>query len=69
MMEETIRGRASITASHWAKKSGGVASPAFGATANLWIPDPAPVRDPGHEARLRTFLGGFGPAVAPKAGA
>ena len=35
---------------------------------NLWIPDPAPVRDPGHEARLRTFLGGFGPAVAPKAG-
>ena len=32
-MEETIRGRASITASHWAEKSGGVASPAFGATA------------------------------------
>ncbi|WP_244276404.1 NAD(P)H-dependent flavin oxidoreductase [Methylobacterium indicum] len=35
---------------------------------NLWIPDPAPVRDPAHEARLRAFLGGFGPAVAPEAG-
>nr|WP_015933536.1 nitronate monooxygenase [Methylobacterium nodulans]ACL61974.1 2-nitropropane dioxygenase NPD [Methylobacterium nodulans ORS 2060] len=35
---------------------------------NLWIPDPAPVRDPDHEARLRTFLGTFGPAVPPEAG-
>ena len=35
---------------------------------NLWIPDPAPARDPVHEARLRAFLGGFGPAVAETAG-
>ncbi|AWN47698.1 nitronate monooxygenase [Methylobacterium terrae] len=35
---------------------------------NLWIPDPAPVRDPAHEARVRDFLGGFGPAVPPEAG-
>ncbi len=35
---------------------------------NLWIPDPAPARDPDHEAALRTFLGRFGPAVPPEAG-
>lgn len=35
---------------------------------NLWVPDPAPRRDAAHEARLRDFLGGFGPAVAPDAG-
>lgn len=35
---------------------------------NLWIPDPPPVRDPGNEARLRDFLGGFGPPVAASAG-
>ncbi|WP_018263300.1 NAD(P)H-dependent flavin oxidoreductase [Methylobacterium sp. WSM2598] len=35
---------------------------------NLWIPDPPPRRDPEHEARLRGFLGGFGPAVPPEAG-
>ncbi|AWN54405.1 nitronate monooxygenase [Methylobacterium sp. 17Sr1-1] len=35
---------------------------------NLWIPDPAPARDPDHEARLRAFLGRFGPAVPPEAG-
>ncbi|MGX7707824.1 NAD(P)H-dependent flavin oxidoreductase [Methylobacterium sp. Gmos1] len=34
---------------------------------NLWIPDPAPARDPAHEARLRAFLGRFGPAVPPEA--
>jgi nitronate monooxygenase len=34
---------------------------------NLWIPDPAPVRDAGHEARVRVFLGQWGPAVAPEA--
>ncbi len=33
---------------------------------NLWIPDPAPTRDPAREARLRAFLGGFGPAVPPR---
>jgi nitronate monooxygenase len=35
---------------------------------NLWIPEPAPVRDAAHEARLRDFLGRFGPPVAPQAG-
>ena len=35
---------------------------------NLWVPDPAPQRDPQHEARLREFLGRFGPPVAPQAG-
>ncbi len=35
---------------------------------NLWIPDPAPARDAAQEGRLRAFLGGFGPAVAPEAG-
>ena len=30
---------------------------------NLWIPDPAPKRDPDHEAAVRGFLGGFGPEV------
>src|SRR3954471_5793814 len=35
---------------------------------NLWIPDPAPKRDPDHEARVRDFLAGWGPAVPPDAG-
>ena len=35
---------------------------------NLWIPDPPPRRDPVHEARVRAFLGGFGPDVPPAAG-
>ena len=35
---------------------------------NLWIPDPAPVRDAVHEARLREFLGQWGPPVAEAAG-
>ena len=35
---------------------------------NLWVPDPAPQRDPQHEARLREFLGRFGPPVVPQAG-
>lgn len=36
---------------------------------NLWIPEPAPpVRDPGHEARVRDFLGQFGPRVTDEAG-
>ena len=30
---------------------------------NLWIPDPAPARDPAHEAEVRAFLGQWGPAV------
>jgi nitronate monooxygenase len=34
---------------------------------NLWIPDPPPKRYPAHEARLRQFLGTWGPAVPPEA--
>jgi nitronate monooxygenase len=34
---------------------------------NVWIPDPPPVRDAAHEARVRTFLGQWGPAVPPEA--
>ena len=35
---------------------------------NLWIPDPPPIRNPEHEARVREFLAGWGPPVPPKAG-
>ncbi len=35
---------------------------------NLWIPDPPPVRDAAAEARVRTFLGTWGPEVAAAAG-
>src|SRR5690242_740064 len=35
---------------------------------NLWTPDPPPQRDRAHEARLRTFLAQWGPAVAAEAG-
>jgi len=35
---------------------------------NLWVPDPAPRRDPAHEARLREFLAGWGPPVPAEAG-
>jgi nitronate monooxygenase len=34
---------------------------------NTWIPDPAPTRDPSHEARVRDFLGRWGPEVPPEA--
>lgn len=35
---------------------------------NTWIPDPPPVRDPAHEAKVRDFLAQWGPEVAPDAG-
>ena len=35
---------------------------------NLWIPDPPPVRDRGHERELREFLGKWGPPVPAEAG-
>ena len=35
---------------------------------NLWIPDPPPVRDEGHETDVRAFLGQWGPEVAASAG-
>jgi nitronate monooxygenase len=39
-----------------------------GFNLNLWIPDPAPKRDPADEARVRDFLAGWGPQVPPDAG-
>lgn len=38
-----------------------------GFQVNLWIPDPDPPRDPEHEARVRDFLGRFGPDVPESA--
>jgi nitronate monooxygenase len=35
---------------------------------NLWIPDPPPLRDPLHEARVREFLSRWGPPVPEDAG-
>jgi nitronate monooxygenase len=35
---------------------------------NLWVPDPPPIRDRTHEARVRDFLGQWGPAVPEDAG-
>jgi nitronate monooxygenase len=35
---------------------------------NLWVPDPAPVRDQAREATVRDFLGQWGPAVSEAAG-
>jgi nitronate monooxygenase len=35
---------------------------------NIWIPDPAPVRDTAHEAKVREFLAGWGPEVPAEAG-
>lgn len=35
---------------------------------NLWIPDPAPRRDPDQEAEIARFLAGWGPRIAADAG-
>jgi nitronate monooxygenase len=35
---------------------------------NLWIPDPVPMRDKAAEAKVREFLGAWGPPVEPEAG-
>ena len=35
---------------------------------NLWIPDPPPRRDRAHEARVREFMGNWGPPAAENAG-
>jgi nitronate monooxygenase len=35
---------------------------------NLWVPDPPPLRDGEHEARVREFLSSWGPAVSENAG-
>ena len=39
-----------------------------GFNLNIWIPDPPPPRDAAHEARVRDFLAGWGPAVPHDAG-
>lgn len=38
------------------------------AQINLWVPDPAPLRDPTAEAATREFLAQWGPPVAAEAG-
>jgi nitronate monooxygenase len=50
----------------WAEEVRSNTSGAF--QLNLWIPDPAPVRDRAHEARVRQFLSQWGPPVPPDAG-
>src|SRR6185437_3586033 len=50
----------------WASEFRGQSNGSF--QINLWVPDPEPVRDRGHEARVREFLGQWGPAVPPEAG-
>jgi nitronate monooxygenase len=50
----------------WAKEVRAGTNGAF--QFNLWIPDPAPRRDPNHEASLRNFLAQWGPEVPPEAG-
>jgi nitronate monooxygenase len=50
----------------WAKEVRAGSNGAF--QLNTWIPDPPPVRDAEHEARVRAFLGRFGPPVPDEAG-
>ena len=50
----------------WAAEVRGASNGAF--QINLWVPDPPPARDPAHEARLRGFLGAWGPPVPEDAG-
>lgn len=39
-----------------------------GLQVNLWVPEPAPERDPVHEAAVAAFLARFGPPVPASAG-
>lgn len=50
----------------WATRFRAASNGAF--QMNLWIPDPAPERDPAQEAAVRQFLSGWGPEPAPDAG-
>ena len=50
----------------WAAELRGASNGGF--QINLWIPDPPPARDPGHEAEVRAFLGRWGPEPAASAG-
>ena len=49
----------------WTKQVREASNGAF--QLNNWIPDPPPVRDNGHETRVRKFLGEWGPEVAADA--
>lgn len=51
---------------HWVRELRATTNGAF--QLNMWVPDPPPVRDDGHEAQVRQFLSGWGPDVAPAAG-
>ena len=50
----------------WARQFSAQATGAF--QLNVWIPDPEPERHDRHEAKLREFLGRFGPPVPSEAG-
>jgi nitronate monooxygenase len=50
----------------WAEQFRGQSNGTF--QINLWVPDPPPPRDPGHEQLVREFLGQWGPPVMPEAG-
>jgi nitronate monooxygenase len=50
----------------WAQEVRSTTNGAF--QLNIWIPDPAPRRDPAQEARVREFLAGWGPPVPSEAG-
>ena len=50
----------------WASAMRGASNGAF--QMNLWVPDPPPMRDPAHEAKVREFLADWGPPVPKDAG-
>src|SRR6266566_8271950 len=50
----------------WAREFRGQSNGTF--QINLWVPDPPPLRDAGHERLVREFLGQWGPPVLPEAG-
>ncbi len=53
------------TIAAWASGLRGASNGPF--QMNLWVPDPAPVRDAAHEAAWRGFLAGWGPPVPAEA--
>lgn len=49
----------------WARQMRAGSNGAF--QLNTWVPDLAPLRDPSHEAKVRAFLGNWGPKVPASA--